>query len=154
MYMRKICADNLFTIGERTMTNEQKDLINSLRQQGFGYKRIAVQTGISENTVKSYLRRSRKTGPSVTEPCFIEEAHLCRFCGKTVPENPGRKEKKFCSDFCRNKWWNSHLDRVNRKAVYHFTCPVCGREFSAYGNRNRKYCSHGCYIEDRFGGAK
>ncbi|RXM53885.1 RNA polymerase subunit sigma-70, partial [Clostridium tetani] len=26
----------------------------------------------------------------------------------------------------------------------------CGKEFSAYGNKNRKYCSHNCYIRDRF----
>ena len=51
------------------------------------------------------------------------------------------------------RWWNSHLDLVKRKAIYHFTCPTCGREFTAYGNAHRKYCSHSCYIEDRFGGA-
>ena len=136
------------------MTNEQRSLINNLRQQGLGYKKIAAQTGISENTVKSYMRRSKEILPPPWDYCNAENTHHCRFCGIDVPQNPGRKEKKFCSNACRNKWWNSHSELVNRKAVYHFTCPVCGREFSAYGNRNRKYCSHGCYIEDRFGGTK
>ena len=27
-----------------------------------------------------------------------------------------------------------------------------GREFTAYGNSRWKYCSHACYIKDRFGG--
>ena len=33
-------------------------------------------------------------------------------------------------------------------------CPVCKKTFTVYGNANRKYCSHECYIEDRFGGGR
>lgn len=73
---------------------------------------------------------------------------------KAVPQTAGRKEKKFCSDRCRMKWWNSHLDQVQRKANYDFVCPVCKKPFTVYGNANRKYCSHECYIEDRFGGGR
>lgn len=143
------------------MTNEQKAVVESLRSQGLGYKRIAAQTGISANTVKSYLRKNTLAPVEQTVPAIIPEPvmenaadgqFLCRCCGKPVAQNPGRKEKKFCSDFCRTRWWNSHLDLVKRKAIYHFTCPTCGREFTAYGNAHRKYCSHSCYIEDRFGG--
>lgn len=64
----------------------------------------------------------------------------------------GRKEKRFCSDKCRNKWWNTHLDKVNRRANYDFVCAYCKKPFISYGNKNRKYCSHECYIADRFGG--
>ncbi len=35
-----------------------------------------------------------------------------------------------------------------------YRCPRCGSTFRAYRNRNRKYCSHECYIADRFGGGK
>ena len=144
------------------MTNEQKAVVESLRSQGLGYKRIAAQTGISANTVKSYLRKNAFAPVEQTAPAIIPEPtmetatngqFICRCCGKPVAQNPGRKEKKFCSDTCRTRWWNSHLDLVKRKAIYHFTCPTCGREFTAYGNAHRKYCSHSCYIEDRFGGA-
>ena len=31
-------------------------------------------------------------------------------------------------------------------------CPHCGKEFHIYGDRRRKYCSHECYIADRFKG--
>ena len=55
-------------------------------------------------------------------------------------------------NICRNKWWNSHLNLVNRKAVYQYVCPGCKKEFSVYGNGNRKYYTHECYIKDRFGG--
>lgn len=82
------------------------------------------------------------------------EVHYCLCCGKEVVQPGGRKEKKFYSDKCRNKWWNSNLNKVNRKAIYEFICPHCKKPFSAYGNKNRKYCSHACYIEDRFGGTE
>lgn len=145
------------------MTNEQKTVVESLRSQGLGYKRIAAQTGISANTVKSYLRKNAPVAVEQEAPVISPESAVvissdiqpvCRQCGKPVAQNPGRKEKKFCSDTCRTRWWNNHLDLVKRKAIYHFTCPTCGRDFSAYGNAHRKYCSHSCYIEDRFGGAR
>ena len=145
------------------MTNEQRTVVESLRSQGLGYKRIAAQTGISANTVKSYLRKYAPSDVEQAAPVIIQEPltntaaereFLCHYCGKPVAQNPGRKEKKFCSDSCRTLWWNSHLDLVKRKAIYHFTCPTCGKEFTAYGNDHRKYCSHACYIEDRFGGAR
>ena len=65
---------------------------------------------------------------------------------------PGAKRKMFCSDACRVAWWNCHKDLVTRKAVYMIPCAGCGKVFKSYGNRNRKYCSHGCYINARFGG--
>jgi hypothetical protein len=37
-----------------------------------------------------------------------------------------------------------------KKAYYFQFCQFCGAEFAAYGNCNRKYCSHECYINARF----
>jgi transposase len=37
------------------------------------------------------------------------------------------------------------------KVFYTVKCTFCGTEFSCYGDKNRKYCSHKCYIDDRFG---
>jgi len=91
----------------------------------------------------------------VKKTAILQEANEkpCLNCGAPVRQNPGRKEKKFCCDSCRNKWWNAHLSLVKRKANYEFLCPGCGETFTAYGNSHRKYCSHECYIKDRFGGA-
>lgn len=75
----------------------------------------------------------------------------CKACGKPIVQRAGIKELKFCSGTCRQSWWNSHPEMVNRKAVYEFTCACCGKPFSAYGNAHRKYCSHACYIEGRYG---
>lgn len=134
------------------MTDAQRTAIADYRRNGYGYKKISQLTGVCESSVKTYCRRNGLTGTAAEAPSGVTE-RPCLCCGKPVIQYPGRKEKKFCSDSCRNKWWNSHLHLVNRKAMYDFVCPTCGKPFSAYGNRNRKYCSHECYIEDRFGGA-
>lgn len=138
------------------MTLEQKNAIESLRSQGLGYRKIAIETGVSENTVKSYLRRCPVASlEEVKADVAVEvdeerETKPCHFCGEPVPQNPGRKEKKFCSVECRNRWWNKNKYRVPRKTLHTFLCPTCGEEFSAYGTFSRKYCSHACYINGRF----
>ena len=73
----------------------------------------------------------------------------CRQCGKPIVQVKGRKAKYFCSDKCRNAWWNAHPEKVQRKAYYHLTCEYCGKEFISYGNRKRKYCSRPCYADAR-----
>lgn len=115
-------------------------MITRLRQAGYSYKEIADALKISINTVKSFCRRNGLTGTSE------QKKHICINCGAEIDES-----KKFCSSKCRQEWWNSNLDKVNRKAYYNFTCSYCHRPFNAYGNKNRKYCSHECYIKDRFG---
>ena len=111
------------------MTEGQKTLIMNLRKEGYGYVRIAQRLEISENTVKSFCRRNKVAGKvDVTRtilPPVKGGKHFCLYCGEEVEQNPGRKEKKFCSDKCRNRWWNSHLDRVDRRANYEFVCLHC-----------------------------
>lgn len=126
------------------MTDAQKRQIHDLRQRGFGYMKIGQMMGISDNTVRSYCRRSR----------LPKNTTICPQCGKGVKRLSGRKPRKFCSDTCRTAWWNSHLDQVERKAIYQFICANCGKEFSAYGNDHRKYCSRACYIAHRFEGSR
>lgn len=99
--------------------------------------------GISDNTVRSFCRRNGLGDKS-------KNAVACKQCGKLIKNIPKQKPKKFCSDACRNTWWNEHQNCVNQKANYEYTCACCGRHFTAYGNDHRKYCSHACYITDRF----
>lgn len=137
------------------MTEEQKVQTTRMRKEGRGYAAIARTLCISENTVKSFCRRKNLNGiavPRAAQTARYEGKHFCDCCGKEVAQMPGRKEKRFCSDKCRNKWWNSHLNQVNRKANYEFICPQCKKTFMVYGNAKRKYCSHECYIKHRFGG--
>lgn len=113
--------------------------IKNLALKGYGYKRIADILDLSPNTVKSHLRRHPPT----------EGVSVCQQCGKSIEQNPGRKEKKFCSDKCRMAYWNSHQDEVNKQAYYTLICQHCGKEFVSYGNKNRKYCCRDCYAAAR-----
>lgn len=58
---------------------------------------IAEMIGVSVNTVKSHLRRHKEEGAGCI-PCL--------YCGTPVPQNEGRKQKKYCSDSCRMRYWN------------------------------------------------
>jgi endogenous inhibitor of DNA gyrase (YacG/DUF329 family) len=136
------------------MTDRQEERIRKMKAGGYGYVRIAQELGLSENTVKSFCRRKgiNNAAADTVIPPLEGDKGICPCCGKEVRQNPGRKAKRFCSDKCRNAWWNSHLDQVERKACYEFVCAYCKKPFTAYGNAGRKYCSHACYVADRFGG--
>ena len=134
------------------MTADEKNRILILRKAGRSLTEIADETGISRNTVKSFCRRQGLRDTPDTPITDAAQEKTCRFCGKPMMVYPGRKEKKFCSDACRNKYWNTHIGETRRAAMLEHTCPACGKTFYAYGIRNRKYCSHECYIVARFGG--
>lgn len=137
------------------MTDNEKALIEKYRNDGISYSQIAGLTGISINSIKTYCRRHNIGGHSASVTAVEStDFHTCECCGQPVKQTAGRKLKRFCSDKCRMTWWNAHQDQVKRKAIYEFTCAYCGKQFVSYGNANRKYCSHSCYIEDRFGGSK
>lgn len=134
------------------MTEREKSQIQELRTQGLGYKKIAERLGVSENTIKTFCKRNGFGG--VKGSPSTKKTDVCLYCGAAIKQTPGKKKKKFCSDKCRWAWWNQNLDKVKRKAIYTFECPNCKKQFTAYGNAKRKYCSHQCYIESRFGGGK
>ncbi len=132
------------------MNDIQKSQIADMRADGIGYVKIANALGLSENTVKSFCRRNNLTDMNAIR--IGEKPHFCPCCGKPVEQTEGRKEKKFCSDKCRMNWWNTHRDKVRRRNGRNIICPGCGKAFEVYGGSDRKYCSHECYIADRFGG--
>jgi endogenous inhibitor of DNA gyrase (YacG/DUF329 family)/DNA-binding CsgD family transcriptional regulator len=135
---------------EDDMTETHKARILEMRRLGCTYRHIAATLGLSEGTVKSRCLRAAKKDPD-SHPGSHSEIS-CRQCGGPVAQMPKRKRRIFCSKACRQSWWNSHLYLVDRssKALHHLTCGACGKRFSSYGNANRKYCSHRCYINDRY----
>ena len=122
------------------MTENQKSEIKRLHESGLGYKRISSETGISVNTVKSFLKTSVPLGA---------EKNRCLNCSVPVVQAPHRKQKKFCSDKCRNAWWSAHPENRKEKPYTH-TCLCCGREFST-DRVVSKYCSRNCFAKARRG---
>lgn len=137
------------------MNKLQKEQIIRLRMDGLGYTKIAQMLGISQNTIKSFCRRNNLAGQVGAQSIQTSvKQSFCKKCGKPLEDKDGGKSRKFCSDSCRLNWWKDHPELVNKKAIYHFTCACCGNKFNSYGNKERKYCSHPCYIKDRFEGKK
>ena len=128
------------------MTESEKIKVITLRKQGVSYGGISQQLGLNLNTVKSFCKRCKESGFTP-----ITDRVYCKNCGVAIKQTPHRKKKQFCCDKCRNVWWNKHLDKVKRKAVYEIECAGCGKVFTVYGRKERKYCCHECYIIDRFG---
>lgn len=126
------------------MNQQQKSAVHELREIGQSYTQIANMLGISENTVQSYCRRKKLGGVASSASQSIN-VKFCRNCGKPLKQTQGKKTKKYCSDKCRMAWWNTHPDAVKHKIIRVEVCQSCGKSFEVHGNRERKYCSRGCY---------
>jgi endogenous inhibitor of DNA gyrase (YacG/DUF329 family) len=138
------------------MKETEKQQIYALRLKGVGYKAIAAVLGISRDSIRGFCKRNGLDGDSKVVSLNLEEKKrnqlICPCCGKPIKQKERGRSRRFCSDECRRKWWNDHPQERNKKdsAIYKYTCPHCGKEFSCYGNRTRKFCSHDCYIKSRF----
>ncbi len=132
------------------MTDMQKEVIRKLRMQGLSNRMIAQRTGVSYEAIKSFCWRNSIV-KNEEEPVRTPNDN-CRECGVHVEQNPKRKHKDFCSDACRRAWWKKNRVYGNKKSAVQATCAFCGKVFYAYTSQNKKYCSHPCYIKDRFGG--
>ena len=136
------------------MNENEKNKIIKLRAAGAGYVKIAREMGMSVNTVKSFCRRKNINAETASDFSvkYSGETTTCVNCGRVIQQIAKQKPRKYCCDQCRNQYWARNLDKVKRKAYYKLQCRHCGKEFQIYGDRNRKYCSHACYIADRFNG--
>lgn len=133
------------------MLDEKKRQIETMRSEGKSYAVIAAKTGMTVSAVKTYCRRNNLGGVrSAVGRNSQPILSCCEQCGKPVTQVKGRKHKRFCSDACRMNWWSNHRDRIHQKTLQEFTCVRCGKHFTLYAIRNRRYCSHACYIQDRF----
>ena len=88
------------------------------------------------------IQKSVKSSPVADRQA--SSVYFCPQCGKHVKQRT-RHKKRFCSDRCRMKYWNSRPDLIRRMAYYTITCQNCGAEFRCYGNAHRKFCSRACY---------
>lgn len=120
------------------MTENDKNQIIKLRNDGLGHKKIASILNINANSVKSFLRRN------------IDNGTRCLSCGKQL-ETSKYKPRKFCSKDCKEKWWNKNRILRSSKSKISITCPCCNKTFYDYPKHNRVYCSNTCYKKVRYG---
>ena len=138
------------------VTDEQRQKIKELRLNGIGYKAIGTTLGLSRDSVRSYCKRHGLDGDyavvSLNHKEKINQHVVCTQCQKRIKQQKKGRTRQFCSDACRRLWWkeNQQERKMNTTAIYHYTCVYCKETFSVYGNKKRKYCSHNCYIKDRF----
>ena len=131
------------------MTDLQKQKITEMRAIGIGYGKIAVTLQVPESAVKSFCRRHVNTAATQNKP--ILALNCCKYCGAELINTPGHRQKSFCSAICQRDFWREHRDLMRHPSFVTTTCPVCGCVFSDYKGHHRKYCSHACYITDRYG---
>ena len=139
------------------MTEQQKISIHNLREQNFSYVAIARVMGLTLSTVKCYCQRSglagnRKEAFKSQSDTPLELPTFCRCCGKQLIQREKVKHRKFCSDACRVTWWNAHPELVKRRNPHTVKCLCCGKEFTYFGIKQHKFCTHECYIKHRYEG--
>ncbi len=128
------------------MNDMQKSQIINMRADGIGYRAIAKELDISENTIKSFCRNNNLSGTFTPKKCY------CKECGKEIIQKEHTKKRIFCSERCKRSWWNKNRIKLGKTKLEEHTCLNCHKPFKAYPHENRKYCCHTCYIEDRFKG--
>ena len=123
------------------MTNEQKQTITSMRDSGVPITSIAQQLELSINTIKSYCKRHGIHFGNQSSKNIM----FCLQCHKEIPQAEHRKEKKFCSDKCRQLWWAENTSLIPRESQIERICPVCKTSFLSYKSKHRIYYSRTCY---------
>lgn len=131
------------------MNKQQKEHIIALRAKGISYGKIAAELGLSVNTVKSFCQRNKDGELVSKEERKTEPIDKCAQCGAKLLQQLGHRRKRFCSTACRMAWWRAHPDQMKRNVWHSARCCYCGKLFSYYGNRPRKYCGLECYQQQR-----
>lgn len=138
------------------MTEAQELQILEMRRKGAGYKSIATVVGLSRDIVRNFCKARNLTGyaSALTKnvKLQIERGEACPYCAGKLERAATGRPKRFCSEKCRRAWWKAHPEAVKRDtaSLVECECAHCGKKFVSYVKSNRKYCSHDCYIKERF----
>ena len=139
--MDKITLLNSRQLEVKSMKPEIKEKIIDLRRKGMGNKLIAKELNLNPSTVAKFVQ---KYGDS------YEYLRKCPQCGTLFKRTRGHNPKKFCSNECRMKWWNSHRDLIKHKNEQDVNCQHCGKVFRSF-TPGRKFCSIHCSLAERYG---
>jgi predicted nucleic acid-binding Zn ribbon protein len=76
-----------------------------------------------------------------------EQMRECLGCGNPFPLNTrGKGVKKFCSDECREKFYDDRKSQQRWEQKPHADCDFCGKDFIPKTSRNR-FCCFDCQYE-------
>lgn len=140
------------------LTDEQKKKITEMRLEGAGYKTIAAALGdgVKRENVRYFCKSHGLVGTKeliqLNFDAHRENPLFCKQCGLRLIRNRHSGVKLFCSDKCRREWWKANPNEAaqTKKKQFELTCEYCREKFISYGQPNRKYCCHDCYIKARF----
>jgi len=139
------------------LTEKEKQAVAYLRKGKICYTTIALLLNLTRDIVKDYCIKQNINGDkdkAVAAKKRKRYNFACEYCGKPVNNSFFKKGRKnrFCCERCRRKWWAEHPEKSNRRetAFYHFTCKRCKKEFTAYGEKNRQFCSVSCAVNYRY----
>ena len=97
------------TGGRRVCETRAKELIRSLRLQGWGYKRIAKELRLNRNQVQLYCKTHGFAGAGefvkLNLPIWYEQNDRCIICGEMLDRKRRGRTKRFCSGRCRTKYY-------------------------------------------------
>lgn len=137
------------------MTELERTQIRKLREHGMGHRTIAKYTGLQLSTVRYQANKVEIPGNAADEDLLekIMKKEACAFCGEPIKSSWTGRKRRFCSDECRRSYWLLHDKEIKRSASATYTkiCPYCGKTFTVYGARNRKYCCHDHYVRYYYG---
>lgn len=130
---------------------DQARQIEFLRKSGIGYRQIASELSLSRDAVRYYCKAHELAG-NATETHGNVKGVLCLQCGKMLNQPQTGRRRLFCSDKCRFKWWHINGKLIPRPLGRReeTLCANCGKPILDYARKKRRYCSHECYIRDRF----
>ena len=162
MPIHKMAILNCVTQGKNGSLQNYRQAGNCMKKQGrflwvnyiaLSYKN-PEQINLTSILTRVYIGVSKQ--PEMRSICMekkqMSREMVCRQCGRPLVQNKTGRKRYFCCDPCRRAWWREHPEELHHspEATYIITCKQCGKKFTSYGNRNRKYCSHKCYIYHRF----
>ena len=127
------------------LSQEQKESIRNHVATGRGYREIADVEYLSRNSVKEYIDEllAMKWCPKDDSDLEFIDTQQCGWCGKIGNHNKTGRPKRFCCDNCRRAYNKLYHSSIKQRCVY------CGKNFEAQNNKQR-FCSHDCYIKNRF----
>lgn len=94
------------------MTDKEKEIVESLRKFGVGYRSIATALGLCRDIVRNYCKAKGLDGYGNTiykgqteEGIFQEDKRSkCKNCGKPIEQPKIGRKRLYCSTFCKKEW--------------------------------------------------